>query len=142
MRGRRAGIASVLLIAAVAAGCGGGAAVSDLGVVVKGAKGATVPVELRSGQRFSLAVPDDRSADDDWTLEALPDAHVASYISKEARREDSQAVTYFVFNAKRPGTTTIRLYDCWRCGGATTPPTEESRLRSGEAIFNLSVSPR
>ncbi|MBN6052045.1 protease inhibitor I42 family protein [Nonomuraea sp. RK-328] len=126
----------------MAAGCGGGAAVSDLGVVVKGAKGATVPIELRSGQRFSLAVPDDRSAGDSWTLEELPDARVASYISKERRREDSDGVTYFVFNAKRPGTTTIRLYDCWRCGGATTPPTEESRLRSGEAIFHLTVSPR
>ncbi|MCP2350331.1 protease inhibitor I42 family protein [Nonomuraea roseoviolacea] len=142
MRRRRAGIASVLLIAAVTAGCGGGAAVSDLGVVVKGAKGATVPVELRSGQRFSLAVPDDRSAGDSWTLEALPDATVASFISKEARRDDARGVTYFVFNAKRPGTSTIRLYDCWRCGGATTPPTEESRLRSGEAIFDLTVSPR
>ncbi|MEV0147934.1 MULTISPECIES: protease inhibitor I42 family protein [unclassified Nonomuraea] len=142
MKRRPATTLLVVLTAAVVAGCGGGAAVSDLGVIVKGAKGATVPVELHSGQRFSLAVPDDPAAGDSWTLEAVPDAQVASYISKELRRDGSSGTAYFVFNTKRPGTTSVRLYDCWRCGGATSPPTEESRLRSGEAVFDLTVTPR
>ncbi|MEW9549154.1 protease inhibitor I42 family protein [Nonomuraea sp. NPDC050783] len=124
-------------------GCGAGAAVSDFGTVVKGAKGTTVPVELRSGQRFSLAVPSNASVGDSWSLAAVPDAKVASFISQESDGESHQpgapATVYFVFNAKRAGTTEIRLFDCWRCGTDRTPKDEESRRQSGEAVFTLTV---
>ncbi|MGW7480466.1 protease inhibitor I42 family protein [Nonomuraea muscovyensis] len=132
---------SVLLTVLLACGvtsCGGGSAVSDLGAVVRGAKGATVTAELRSGQRFSLAVPDDPAAGDQWTLVAVPDMKVASYISEERRSED-EGTSYFVFNAKHPGRTRIRLHDCWRCGTATAPATAESRRLSGEAVFEVIV---
>ncbi|MFI7224920.1 protease inhibitor I42 family protein [Nonomuraea angiospora] len=132
------------MLALLAAGCGGGSAVSDFGTVVKGAKGTTVPVELRSGQRFSLAVADNPSVGDEWKLVAVPDPKVASFISEEHKTEGGGGVgaggtTYFVFNSKRPGTTEIKLYDCWRCGRSTTPPDEQSRQQSGEAVFTLSV---
>ncbi|RVX42837.1 chagasin family peptidase inhibitor I42 [Nonomuraea polychroma] len=124
-------------------GCGGGSAVSDYGTVVKGAKGTTVQVELRQGQRFSLAVADNPSVGDDWSLVAAPDTKVASFISEEHESEDegpgSGGTTYFVFNSKRPGITEIRLFDCWRCGQDRTPATEESRRQSGEAIFAVTV---
>ncbi|WP_245899033.1 protease inhibitor I42 family protein [Nonomuraea indica] len=125
-----------LLLGCGAAACGGGSAVSDLGAVVQGAKGATVTAEFRSGQRFSLAVPDDPAAGDQWTLVAVPDVRVASYISEERPDGDT---SYFVFNAKRPGRTLIRLHDCWRCGAATAPATPESRRLSGEAVFEVTV---
>ncbi|WP_113701095.1 protease inhibitor I42 family protein [Nonomuraea lactucae] len=134
----RAAPAAPLLAVTLLAGCGGGSAVSDLGTVVEGAKGATVAVELGAGRRFSLAVPDDPKAGDQWTLVAVPDPLVASYISKE-HPHDRDGTSYFVFNTKRPGQTRIRLYDCWRCGGATTPPTGESQRLSGEAVFELTV---
>jgi len=131
------------MLALLAAGCGGGSAVSDFGTVVKGAKGTTVPVELRSGQRFSLAVADNPSVGDEWKLVAVPDPKVASFISEERKTEGdgvgAGGTTYFVFNSKRPGTTEIKLYDCWRCGQATTPPDEQSRQQSGEAVFTISV---
>lgn len=127
------GTAAVVLLALLAAGCGSGSAVNDLGTVVKGAKGTTVSAELGAGKRFSLAVPD--SADDEWDLVAVPDARVASYISEE---RDS-GTSYFVFNSKYPGTAEIRLRDCHGCGGSSTPPTEESRRESGEAIFEITV---
>jgi hypothetical protein len=131
-------LTALLAVGCCVAGCGGGSAVNDLGTVVKGAKGATVPVEFAAGRRFSLAVPDDPAAGDHWSLVAVPDPRVASFISKERRGDDG--VSYFVFNTKRPGHTRIRLHDCWRCGGATTPPTPESRRLSGEAIFELTVA--
>jgi predicted secreted protein len=125
-----------------AAGCGAGSAVNDLGVVVKGAKGKTVQVQLGTGQRFSLAVTDNPSVGDSWTLEAVPDTKVASFISHEKRPQGegpgAGSTSYFVFNTKHPGTTEIKLFDCWRCGG-TTPSTDESRQQSGEAIFALTV---
>ncbi|MEU6715287.1 protease inhibitor I42 family protein [Nonomuraea sp. NPDC046802] len=138
---RRTG--AVALLALVVAGCGGGSAVSDYGKVVKGGKGTTVPVELRPGQRFSLAVPDNPSVGDSWELVAVPDTKVASYISEE-HKSDGKGVgaggtAYFVFNSKRPGTTEVRLFNCWRCGQDRTPATDESRRESGEAVFTLTV---
>ena len=131
------------MLALLAAGCGGGSAVSDLGTVVKGAKGATVQVELRPGQRFSLAVADNPSVGDNWELVAVPDAKVASFISEEHESKSdtpgAARTSYFVFNSKRPGTTEVRLLDCWRCGQAKTPSTEESKQQSGEAIFAITV---
>ncbi|WP_344470559.1 protease inhibitor I42 family protein [Nonomuraea monospora] len=131
------------LLALLAAGCGGGSAVSDYGKVIKGSKGATVQVEVRSGQRFSLAVVDNPSVGDNWDLVEVPDAKVASFISEEheggSEEPGSGRTAYFVFNGKQPGTTEIRLFDCWRCGQAKTPGTEESRQQSGEAIFAVTV---
>ncbi|NUO99554.1 MAG: hypothetical protein HOV96_00975 [Nonomuraea sp.] len=127
------GTAAAVLLALLATGCGSGSAVNDLGTVVEGAKGTTVRAELPAGRRFSLAVP--ASADDAWDLVAVPDAKVASYISEE----HEGATDYFVFNTKYPGTAEIRLRDCRRCGGSTTPSTEESRRESGEAIFAITV---
>ncbi|SEK90096.1 protease inhibitor I42 family protein [Nonomuraea pusilla] len=139
---RRTAVAAALLASALT-GCGAGSAVNDLGTVAKGAKGSTVRVEVRQGDRFSLAVAENASVGDHWSLEAVPDAKVASYISKEYRSDGggtgSGGTSYFVFNAKHAGTAEIRLRDCWRCGGAATPATEESRRESGEALFQVTV---
>jgi predicted secreted protein len=138
---RRTAVAA--LLALLAAGCGGGSAVQDYGTVVKGAKGATVRAEVTPGQRFSLAVPDNPSVGDSWSLVAVPDTKVASFISEEHEREGeapgSGGTAYFVFNSKRPGTIEVRLFDCWRCGQDRTPKNEESRRQSGEAIFAVTV---
>ncbi|MEO3869342.1 protease inhibitor I42 family protein [Nonomuraea sp. B12E4] len=136
--------AVVPLLALLLSGCAGGAAVSDFGTVVKGAKGATVQVRLRSGQRFSLAVPENPSAGDKWDLLALPDAKIASFISAEREGGDAAGggrTAYFVFHAKLPGSTEIRLRNCPRCGPDKVPADEEARRRSGEAIFAVTVSP-
>ncbi|MER6948588.1 protease inhibitor I42 family protein [Nonomuraea sp. NPDC000554] len=131
------------LVGLLVAGCGAGSAVNDLGTVVKGAKGTTVSVELGQGKRFSLAVADNASVGDSWTLEAVPDPKVASFISKEYRSEGggpgSGGTSYFAFNTKHAGTTEIKLYNCWRCGKATTPTNEQSKQQSGEAIFAITV---
>lgn len=127
-----------MLAVALVAGCGAGAAVSDYGTVVPGARGRTVDAEVAPGQRFSLAVPDNAAAGDAWELAALPDTKVASYISEEhlgdGEGTGAGGVTYFVFNAKRPGTLDIRLRHCWRCPSGA-PPT-------GEATFRITVRKR
>ncbi|MGW0805352.1 protease inhibitor I42 family protein [Nonomuraea sp. NPDC002799] len=135
--------AAACLLALLMTGCSAGSAVNDYGTVIKGAKGTTVQAELRQGQRFSLAVAHNPSVGDSWSLVAVPDAKVASYISEENESAGDApgagGTTYFVFNSKRPGTTEIRLLNCWRCGQARTPGTEESKRQSGEAIFAITV---
>ncbi|MET8869603.1 protease inhibitor I42 family protein [Nonomuraea sp. NPDC004580] len=142
----RGTVAAALLVPLLAAGCGAGSWVSDYGKVTKGAKGATVQVEVTPGQRFSLAVPENPSVGDSWDLVAVPDTKVASFISEERESQGDEpgsgGTAYFVFNGKHPGTTEIRLYDCWRCGQDRTPATEESRRQSGEAVFQVTVRER
>ncbi|GAA2361584.1 hypothetical protein GCM10010404_14160 [Nonomuraea africana] len=91
-------VTPMLALGLALAGCGGGTAVSDLGKVVEGAPGATTPVEVGKGQRFSLSL-----TEGEWDLKAVPDAKVASFISEE----HLDGRTYFVFNAKHPGTTRV-----------------------------------
>lgn len=120
------------------AGCSAGSAVSNYGKVFEGAKGKTVQVQVGTGQRFSLSVSDNASVGDSWELVEVPDAKVASYISKEHESAGdapgSGGTSYFVFNAKQAGTTEVKLFDCYRCGSAKTPTPE-----SGEAIFEITV---
>ncbi len=139
----RSGVALLALL--VAAGCGAGSAVSDYGKLVKGSKGTTVQVDVRSGQRFSLTVADNPSVGDSWDLVEVPDPKVASFISEEHVSDGdapgSGGTAYFVFNGKKPGRTEVRLRNCWRCGQDRTPATEESRRHSGEAVFTITVTP-
>ncbi|MFE3449886.1 hypothetical protein ACFXJ8_13215 [Nonomuraea sp. NPDC059194] len=107
---RRAAVAVILALGLT--GCGGGGAVSDLGEVVEGAPGATTAVEVAKGQRFSVSL-----SDGEWDLKQVPDAKVASFISEE----HADGRSYFVFNAKHPGSTRVEI------------------TGRGEAIFTITV---
>ncbi|GAA0913712.1 hypothetical protein [Nonomuraea longicatena] len=119
MRFRTVAAASLALLLT---GCGSGSWVSDHGTVFKGTTGRTVPVELTSGQRFSLAVP---AGGTGWSLADHPDPVVASYITEEL----DGGTAYFVFNAKQKGQTQVQLRDCDPCEGAP----------AGEAAFQITV---
>ncbi|MFD1934258.1 MULTISPECIES: hypothetical protein [Nonomuraea] len=95
---RRAVMAAIL--AAGMAGCAGGGAVSDLGKIVERGPGATTEVLVTKGQRFSLSL-----TDGEWDLKGVPDAKVASFISEE----HADGHSYFVFNAKHPGSTRVEI---------------------------------
>ncbi|MFI6292571.1 protease inhibitor I42 family protein [Nonomuraea sp. NPDC050790] len=136
-------LAAAVLVTVAVAGCGAGSAVNDYGTVVKGAKGQTTQVEVGQGDRFSLAVSDNPSVGDSWSLVEVPDAKVASFISEEHESDGeapgSGGTGYFVFNAKRPGTTEVKLFNCWRCGAEKTPTAPDSVKDSGTAIFTITV---
>ncbi|GAT64608.1 chagasin family peptidase inhibitor I42 [Planomonospora sphaerica] len=135
----------IALVALPVAGCAAGSAVSDHGKVTAGRIGTNVQVEVAPGQRFSLAVDENASVGDSWRMEALPDVAVASFISDEYEHEGEPGTTggggtrYFVFNAKRPGTTAVTLSNCWRCAVDRVPADEQSRRLSGEATFRITV---
>ncbi|MFF0309469.1 hypothetical protein ACFYSC_18755 [Streptosporangium sp. NPDC004379] len=136
----RTGLAALLLVV-LAGGCGSGSAVKDVGTVFHGSVGRTVDVRVAPGARFTLAVDDDRPAGDDWEMGDLPDVAVASFISEESGPASGAAgpARYFVFNAKRPGTTTVTISNCRRCPDGRTPPDDVSRRASGDALFRIAV---
>ncbi|GAA5071957.1 putative secreted protein [Thermocatellispora tengchongensis] len=113
--------ASLTLALALASGCANGGAVSHYGKVVQGERDTTVNVRVTPGDRFSLAVPDTTAAGEDWTLITPPDPKVSSYISEEHVEEPSgtPGSTYFVLNAKKPGTTDVVVSPCPSCPPAT-----------------------
>ncbi|MFF5205949.1 protease inhibitor I42 family protein [Streptosporangium sp. NPDC000396] len=131
----------VLLLVALVAGCGTGAAVYNFGTVVHGSVGKTADVRLTPGQRFSLAVDENASGGDSWRMANLPDVKVASFISEEYQAASGAAgVRYFVFNAKRSGTTTVTISNCRNCKGGQVPADERSRRESGDATFRITVA--
>ncbi|MBG0829825.1 protease inhibitor I42 family protein [Planomonospora sp. ID67723] len=140
----RTGVAA-LALAGLVTGCGAGSAVYDYGEVVGGGVGRTAEVEVAPGQRFSLAVDENASIGDSWRMGSLPDPKVASFISAEYESESGPGVTgsggvrYFVFNAKQGGTAVVTLSNCWRCGADRVPADEQSRSRSGDATFRITV---
>jgi inhibitor of cysteine peptidase len=101
----------------LAAGCGG----PDLGTEFR--MNPTVRVE--PGERFSLSVPSNASAGDDWSVQRQPDPRVAvasgeEYISDgPADAAGAGGTRYFIFTARERGETTIVLFNCFqqRCTG-------------------------
>ena len=113
-------LTALLAVGCCVAGCGGGSAVNDLGTVVKGAKGATVPVEFAAGRRFSLAVPDDPAAGDHWSLVAVPDPRVAAELFLGAIRSDVYLRRFIGLPFE---------------GGEPDEPAIERRIREAARVF-------
>ncbi|MFC4060120.1 protease inhibitor I42 family protein [Planomonospora corallina] len=140
-----AAAAVLTVLVTLVGGCGGGRAVGDYGKVAEGRVGATVPVEVAPGERFSLAVAENASVGDSWKLEELPDVALLSYIGDEYEHGGEPGTTggggtrYYVFNAKRPGTASVTISNCWRCPVGRVPADEQSRRYSGEATFRITV---
>jgi hypothetical protein len=83
-------------------------------------------VTVDRGDRFSLAVPDrGASVGDHWTVSAEPDGALALVRSQLIAGNIVDRVLgpapgggggtrYFVFDARRPGTATITLHNCFQ----------------------------
>ncbi|MER7767086.1 protease inhibitor I42 family protein [Kitasatospora sp. NPDC096140] len=143
-RGRtplRAVALSVVLAAALTA-CGSDG--PDRGRVLRADERA---VSLAVGQRFSIAVRDNASAGDSWSIEApRPDAAVAVEVDErvdlpeEARTADGAGGTrYYTFEAKGRGTTAVTLLDCYR--GLCHRPAlgDEDRKRVVHDTYTVTV---
>lgn len=124
------------MLLTLSAGC-----VSDAGSVFRGGPHQTTQVQVTEGQRFSLEVYDNPSIGYNWRLEARPDAEVASFVREEVERKGeghgAGGVTRYLFDAHSRGSTTVKLFNCWRCN--RTPTTNESKANSGEAVFRITV---
>lgn len=95
---------------------------------------ATVRVE--PGERFTLSIPSNASAGDDWSVQKQPDPRVAvasgeEYISDgPADVAGGGGTRYFVFTAGERGETTIVLLNCFqqRCTDGHGPVDDDDPL--------------
>lgn len=109
----------------LAAGCGG----PDLGTEFR----MNPTVRVKPGERFSLSVPSNASAGDDWSVQRQPDPRVAvasgaEYVSDgPADAAGGGGTRYFVFTARERGETTIVLFNCFqqRCTGQQGPADDD-----------------
>jgi inhibitor of cysteine peptidase len=94
-------------------------------------------VRVKPGERFSLSVPSNASAGDDWSVQRQPGSRVAvasgeEYVSDgPADAAGGGATRYFVFTARERGETTIVLFNCFRqrCTGQQGPADDDPLSR-------------
>lgn len=86
-------------------------------------------IRVAPGESFSIAVPDNASAGDDWSLSKKP---AAAVVSAHGDDYDGDAGTnvngaggtrHFRFTAKAAGSTSLELRDCYR--GCHTPKDDK-----------------
>ncbi|MPZ81948.1 MAG: hypothetical protein GEV28_16765 [Actinophytocola sp.] len=77
-------------------------------------------IEVARGESFTIAVTDNASVGDKWTLSEEPDAAVVTtngddYVPDSAdNREGDGGTRYFLFDATAAGTTSLALFNCFQ----------------------------
>ena len=77
-------------------------------------------IQVGPGESFTIAVGDNASVGDDWSLSTEPDARVVTADGDHYVADSDEDVAggggtrYFVFTAKENGTTTVELRNCYR----------------------------
>jgi inhibitor of cysteine peptidase len=77
-------------------------------------------IRVGPGESFSIAVEDNASVGDQWSVSAKPDSNVVRTEGDDYEPDSDEHVTgsggtrYFRFQALRAGTTTIELRNCYR----------------------------
>lgn len=92
-------------------------------------------VSLAVGERFTIAVRDNSSVGDRWSVAApQPDAAVAALVAEkldlpaESKTSDGVGGTrFYTFEAKGRGTTAVTLLNCFRSYCNLPAPSEENR---------------
>ncbi|MGQ0779215.1 MAG: protease inhibitor I42 family protein [Pseudonocardiales bacterium] len=105
-------------------------------------------VRVEPGERFTLSVPSNTSAGDDWSVQQQPDARVAvasgeEYVSDgPADAAGGGGTHYFVFTARERGDTTIVLFNCFqqRCTGEQNRADDDDPLSSRKLTVVVVVS--
>ncbi|GAA1808189.1 protease inhibitor I42 family protein [Planosporangium flavigriseum] len=108
--------------------------------------GGTTTVAVERSHRFSLAVPDrGASVGDHWTAAVAPDGVVTLVRSEQAAGNlldrligpnigGGAGTRYFVFDARRPGSATITLHNCFQgCGD------DRTRSESRDVTWTVTV---
>lgn len=85
-------------------------------------------IEVEPGESFTIAVEDNASVGDDWSMSGKPDAAVVTtggdhYVAdSEEDTVGGGGTRYFEFEARAAGTTSVELFNCYR--GCDTPDGE------------------
>jgi predicted secreted protein len=77
-------------------------------------------IRVGPGESFTIAVDDNASVGDLWSVSAEPDASVVESVGDDYVADSDEPVAggggtrYFRFTATRSGTTTVELRNCYR----------------------------
>lgn len=138
-RGFTAATVIALALLAPLTGCGSGNL--DHGEVFRPTAAGGSAVAVDAGEVFSLALDQNASIGDNWSLRTAPDAGIATATGEEYVAGGGGAggggTRYFVFRAERAGRTTLTLFNCYRCD--RTPETADSRAHSRTVTVDLTV---
>jgi predicted secreted protein len=77
-------------------------------------------IDVSAGESFTIAVDDNASVGDDWSLSGDPDSAVVTAQGDDYVADSDEDTTggggtrYFRFDARAAGTTTVELRNCFR----------------------------
>ncbi|MFF2542789.1 protease inhibitor I42 family protein [Kitasatospora sp. NPDC058063] len=104
-------------------------------------------VDLAVGERFTVAVPDNTSAGDRWSVvDPRPDAAVAALaderldLPEKSKTSDGVGGTrFYTFEAKGRGTTAVTLLNCFRSYCNLPAPSDENRKLVVRNTYTVTV---
>lgn len=152
---RRACWVSALIMTVALGACSGGTSTTDTGAPTSRATVTELPdtsdsgsakkvfkadqtdIRIGTGEKFAIRVPANPSVGDNWKLVSAPDDSFVKFEGESFKSDSPEPMpgsggqTEFKFKAKKPGTTTVTLYNCYRCGtsGTVAPSDTEYAKR-------------
>jgi predicted secreted protein len=88
-------------------------------------------VEVEVGTEIEVALPENASVGDRWDVRLEPDGSVAELVGSTHEGDCTDDVTgcggtrVFHVDATGEGTTTLELYNCWRCSAEGEPSPDD-----------------
>jgi predicted secreted protein len=89
-------------------------------------------IRIGVGEKFAIRLPQNPSVGDSWRLVSEPDDSFVKYDGSSMKYDtpDPQpgaaGQIEFKFKAKKAGTTTVTLFNCYRCGADSTSPAGQA----------------
>lgn len=103
-------------------------------------------IKVVAGETFAIRLPQNPSIGDDWKLISAPDDSFVKedgssmkYDSSEPKPGEGGQIE-FKFKAKKPGGTTVTLFNCYRCGGPGTTVSPDNSQYAKRITFTITVS--
>lgn len=147
---RRAGVVAAAVVSlATVMGCSGGGGSTTTGADTGSSKlvfkEGDTDISVARGDTFAIRLKANPSVGDSWQVVQAPDPRVAEPKGEPTMKYDSPnpepgagGQLEFKYKAVGDGTTTIRFYDCYRCGpGGTVAPPDTQYARTLE--YRVSV---
>ncbi|MGW4895477.1 protease inhibitor I42 family protein [Kitasatospora sp. NPDC004240] len=138
--------AAVVLLLAGTAACGSGddPAGTGRGRVLDAQERI---VDLKAGERFTVAVRDNASIGDRWRFEdPRPDPAVLTTVGDRyeaapgaEKRDGAGGTRYFTFEGRAAGTTTITLFNCFRGLCSSASPSDHDRKLLVRNTYTVTV---
>jgi len=103
-------------------------------------------IKVVAGETFAIRLPQNASIGDSWRIVSAPDDSFVKESGSSMKYDSTEPAAgeggqvEFKFKAKKPGTTTVTLYNCFRCSAQATAVATENNKLAERLTFNITVS--